>query len=75
MDKKDKKDLEKSLAQMKNTKEELKKFISSYGVVLKKRIGSFLVAKQTKHLFFIKEYLKRMLIYQHSFSFQIDSRN
>jgi len=50
MDKKDKKDLEKSLAQMKNTKEELKKFISSYGVGLKKRIGSFLVAKQTKHL-------------------------
>ena len=55
MDKKDKKDLEKSLAQMKNTKEELKKFISSYGVGLKKRIGSFLVAKQTKGVFFLKK--------------------
>ena len=75
MDKKDKKDLEKSLAQMKNTKEELKKFISSYGVVLKKRIGSFLVAKQTNFIMFIKENLKRMLIYQHSFLFQMYSRN
>ena len=38
MDKNDKKDLEKSLAQMKNTKEELKKFISSYEIgIIKKQ--------------------------------------
>lgn len=36
MDKKNQKDLKKSLVQMKNTKEELKKFISSYEVGLKK---------------------------------------
>ena len=37
MDKNDKKDLEKSLAQMKNTKEELTKFISSYEIGITKK--------------------------------------
>ena len=37
MDKKDKKELKKSLAQMKNTKEELKKFISSYEIGITKK--------------------------------------
>ena len=36
MDKKNQKDLKKSLVQMKNTKEELKKFISSYEVGITK---------------------------------------
>lgn len=38
MDKKNQKDLKKSLVQMKNTKEELKKFISSYEVGITKKI-------------------------------------
>jgi len=37
-------------------------------------IGSFLVAKQSKDWNFIKYITKRMLIYQHSFSFQMVSR-
>ena len=40
-----------------------------------KSIGSFLVAKQTKVIVFLNKYTTRMLIYQHSFLFQIDSRN
>ena len=36
MDKKNQKELKKSLVQMKNTKDELKRFISSYEVSLKK---------------------------------------
>ena len=39
------------------------------------KITNLLVAKQTNFIMFIKENIKRMLIYQHSFLFQMYSRN
>jgi hypothetical protein len=45
----------------------------SISAIRKKLIGSFLVAKQTNFIMFVKENMKIMLIYQHSLLFQMYS--